>query len=226
MRWGPDALRDTGTGMTAVRNGDAPGSVWLRLAGLVAVIALIVVGVLIVFGLGSSRDAGETPSEDPSGSTGSTTGDVVKVAGVRDLDPPSQGGNGEEHPEEARLAIDGDEATAWETQDYNDGQPMAPYKQGVGLVLDLGSETSVSSLTVTLGGSGYAFDVYAAPEGSRSPSDITGLDRVAREQGAGGEVQVDLDDPVTTRYVVVWLTSLAADGGGFRGQVQEIVVRS
>lgn len=225
MRWGPDALRDTGTGVAPVRAGDAPGSVWLRLAGLVFVIALIVVGVLIVFGLGSSRDPGESPTEDPTGGVGASSGDVVKVAGVRDLDPPAQGGNGEEHPEEARLAIDGDKSTAWETQTYNDG-PKLLIKKGVGLVLDLGSERSVSSLSVTLGGSGYAFDVYAAPEGSRSPSDITGLDRVAREKGAGGEVQVDLDQSVTTRYVVVWLTSLARDGGGFRGQVQEIVVRS
>ena len=81
-------------------------------------------------------------------------------------------------------------------------------------------------LTVTLGGSGSAFDVYAAPEGSRSPTDITGLDRVARKSGAGGETQVDLENPVTTRYVVVWLTALPADGGSFRGSVQEIVVRS
>ena len=96
----------------------------------------------------------------------------------------------------------------------------------VGLVLDLGSEQSVRSLTVTLGGSGYAFDVYAAPEGARGPTDITGLKRIGRAQDAGGRTQVEVD-PVTTRYVVVWLTALAASpDGGFRGSVQEVVVRS
>jgi hypothetical protein len=200
--------------------------VWLRLAGLVAVLALIVVGVLVILGLGSSRDADETPSSDDPGSSQSSAPKPIRVVGVRDLDPPSQNGNGEEHPEEAGLAADGDPGTAWSTQTYQDGPPLAPYKQGVGLVLDLGSEQSVRSMTVTLGGTGYAFDVYAAPAGARGPTDITGLKRIGRAQDAGGRTQVEVD-PVTTRYVVLWLTALAASpDGGFRGSVQEVVVRS
>ena len=222
VRWGPDALRATDRSRSPVR-GDQPGSVWLRLAGLVAVLAFIVVGVLIIFGLGDSRD-GEPgqPGDEPSTTAG--TGQPVRIAGVRDLDPPAQGGNGEENPDEAPLAIDGDPATAWSTQSYFDG-PRLEIKRGVGLVVDLGAEEAVGSMVVTLGGSGYAFDVYAAPEGSRGPTDVTGLDRVAREQGAGARTEVSFD-PVTTRYLVLWLTSLPADGGSFRGSVQEIVVRS
>ena len=34
------------------------------------------------------------------------------------------------------------------------------------------------------------------------------------------------DEPVTTRFVLVWLTELPAVDGGYRGQVAEIVVRS
>ncbi len=225
VRWGPDALRQT-NGSVPPGRVDRPGSVWLRLAGLVAVLAAIVIGVLIVFGLGSSRDADDPATGDePSGGGGGDTGQVVRIESVSDLDPPAQGGNGEEHPEQARLAADGDKASAWDTQSYKDGPPLAPYKQGVGLVLDLGSETQVRSMSVSLGGAGYAFDVYAAPEGSRAPTDVKGLDRVARERGAGGETRVDLD-PVTTRYLVLWLTALPADGGSFRGSVQEVVVRS
>ncbi len=223
VRWGPDALRDTGAGATV--RGDQPGSVWLRLAGLVAVLALIVAGVLIVVGLGSSRDPGEVPPGGDDGSSGQVPSQPVEVAAVRDLDPPSQGGNGEEHPEQTGLVVDGDPATAWNTQSYKDGPRLAPYKQGVGLVLDLGSEQSVRSLVLTLGGSGYAFDVYAAAPGARAPTDVAGLDRVARERRAGGRTEVDLGE-VTTRYLVVWLTALPRDGGTFRGRVQEVVVRS
>jgi serine/threonine protein kinase len=225
LRWGPDALRGPGAPPPSPR-GDRPGSVWLRLAGLLAVLALIVIGVLVILDLGSSRDADDTPSSDDPGSSQGATAKPVRVTAVRDLDPPSQGGNGEEHPEEAALAADGDPGTAWTTQTYDDGPRLAPYKQGLGLVLDLGSEQSVRALTVTLGGSDYAFDVYAAPEGARGPTDITGLERIGREEGVGGRTQVTLD-AVTTRYVVLWLTALApAPGGDFRGSVQEVVVRS
>jgi putative peptidoglycan lipid II flippase len=224
VRWGPDALRHTGQAPPA--RGDAPGSVWLRLAGLVAVIAVIVAGVLIVFGLGGSRDAQNAqPSDRPRASSSSAANPPVRITAVRDLDPPSQGGNGEEHAGEARLAVDGDASTAWTTQSYFDGPRLAPFKQGVGLVLDLGSETKVRSLTATLGGSGYDFEVYAAPGASRAPADITGLDMVARKQGAGGETRVGLK-PVTTRYLVLWLTALPDVGGTFRGSVEEVVVRS
>ena len=34
------------------------------------------------------------------------------------------------------------------------------------------------------------------------------------------------DEPVTTRYLVVWLTALPDIGDGFRGKVAEIDVRS
>ena len=34
------------------------------------------------------------------------------------------------------------------------------------------------------------------------------------------------DQPVTTQFLLVWLTELPADDGGYRGQVAEVVVRS
>ena len=223
VRWGPDALRGPDRDPSPAR-GDKPGSVWLRLAFLVAVLAVVVVGVLVILGLGSAREGDRAQPGGDDATPARSGGQVVKVVGVRDLDPPSQGGNGEEHPEQTGNVTDGDPATAWETQSYDQG-PRLLIKRGVGLVLDLGSEQEVSSMRATLGGQGYAFDVFAAPEGSRSPTDITGLDRVAREQGAGGATDVRFD-PVRTRYLVLWLTSLPPDGSVFRGSVQEVVVRS
>lgn len=244
LAWGPDALRDSGdlgdlgrrggtpagpggpggAGAAASSRGDRPGSLWLRLAALVAVLTLIVLGVTVIFGLGSARDGDDEPTPDQTGQPRETS-EVLPVSAVSDLDPPSQGGNGEERPEEAANAADDDPATTWTTQTYFDGPRLAPFKQGVGLVLDLGEERSVGSVVATLEGQGYAFDVYVAEAGAAAPTDIAGLQRVARESGAGGEVPVSFD-PVTTRYVVLWLTALPAADGGYRGSVAEIVVRS
>jgi hypothetical protein len=41
---------------------------------------------------------------------------------------------------------------------------------------------------------------------------------------ASGPTVVDLDRAVTTRYVLVWLTSLPADGSEFKGSVNEVSV--
>ena len=47
----------------------------------------------------------------------------------------------------------------------------------------------------------------------------------AMSQAAGAKADVTLGKPVTTRYLVVWLTKLPAIDGNYVGQVSEIVVR-
>ena len=37
--------------------------------------------------------------------------------------------------------------------------------------------------------------------------------------------EVTLDEPATGRFVIVWLTSLPAVDGGFRGEIAEVAVR-
>ena len=43
---------------------------------------------------------------------------------------------------------------------------------------------------------------------------------------ASGEVDLAGEEPVRTRYLVVWLTALPPAGGGYQGAVAELVVRS
>ena len=49
---------------------------------------------------------------------------------------------------------------------------------------------------------------------------------MASRQGVGGDVVLGGDEPVTTRYVVLWLTALPSVSGGYQGSVSEVVVRS
>ena len=41
---------------------------------------------------------------------------------------------------------------------------------------------------------------------------------------AGPEVVLETDEPVEARYLLLWLTSLPADGADFRGGIREVVV--
>lgn len=221
--WGPDVMHDTSSGVVPVVTSSRPGSVWLRLAALVAIVALIVVGVILGFDLGSGRSS-DDPEPEPGG--GSPTGTTLAISAVRAFDPVAQGGNGEENDPEAARAHDGNPRTSWKTEVYYDGPVLAPYKEGVGLLVDLGEATQVSEVRAVLSGSGYALTVFAAPASATTPpTDLSGVRRVARQQNAGGRVTVGFD-AVPTRYVVLWLTALPVSDGGYRGRVGEIVVRS
>jgi hypothetical protein len=221
--WGPDATPDTEDEQDWGRRDSSTD--WLKLAVAIGVIVLLVLAIIFAFNLG--RGAGTDPEAEPTEDTtpSQAPSRPISVAAVSDLDPPPAG-NGEENAELAGLAVDGNPGTAWETMTYYGNPKFGLLKDGVGLVLDLGRAQEVSSVQVTVQGSPTDFEVYAAPEESGMPQGVDGLKRVASAQGAGGRTDLDLDQPVTTRYLVVWLTSLPPSSGGFKGQVAEIAVRS
>jgi len=80
-------------------------------------------------------------------------------------------------------------------------------------------------VNLTLVGSPTTVQILAADEESGAPTDADGLSGVASANG-GPKLSLKLDETVTTRYLVVWLTSVPAVSGGFQGQIAEIVVRS
>ena len=222
--WGPDPVVEqdddwetSGSGWTD----EAPGRSWLRLALVVGAVVLVVVAVVVAFNLGrGSGVLDEEPEASPSEASSAPAG-PLEIAAVSDFDPE---GDGEENPDEASLAADGDPQTAWPTVTYYD--PLELQKPGVGLLVDLGEAAEVSEVGVTFHSSPVDVEVLAAPEDADSaPSGTDGLESVAGETGAGNRATLALDEPVTARYLVVWLTKLPAADGGFRGRVAEIVVR-
>lgn len=221
--WGPDqASEPVETGGGSRRD---VGKDWLKLAAAIAFVVVLVLAVIFAFNLG--RGPGEAPTDEQANGDASPKAEPsepLEVVAVSDLDPPPQG-NGEENPDLAPLAADGDPSTAWQTVEYYRNPRFGNLKDGVGLVLDLGDPQEVSSLTVTLEGTPTSLDILAAPGESGAPESVEALDTVASVSDEGGEVQVDLDEAVTTRYLVVWLTSLPPSGGGYRGRIAEIVVR-
>ena len=131
---------------------------------------------------------------------------------------------GDENDDEAPNAVDGDEATSWPTQSYNDQLGPPPgLKTGVGLALDLGGEQTVTAVDLTLVGSPTRFALYLFDE---SPTSVADATPVARARARRTSANLTLEEPITASYAVVWLTSLPAEGSLFRGRVAEVVVQA
>ena len=226
--WGPDA--DDADDLDAPETGSwdtaKPGTSWLRLAAVLAAVLVLVVGVVLAFNLGrGSGDPGTASggtSTSPSGSSSGRASTPVAISGVTDFDP--QGDPPEENPDLAPLAADGKQSTAWRTSTYYD--ELAKLKDGVGLLVDLGKPTEVGKVRVNLLGDGTSLNVLAAPDAQAAPSSTDGLDTVASTADAGSRATLTLKKPVTTRWLVVWLTKLPSTPGGFQGRVAEISVSS
>lgn len=222
--WGPDAGRDPAPEVFEQWEDEQPGSSWLRLAGLVAAALVLVVAVVLAFNLGRGSNPGSDDVDEADGGSPTPAAQVLTLTSVDDFDPFGDGG--EENPESVGEAHDGDPGTAWTTSTYKDGPPLAPYKEGVGLLVDLGSEQPVTEVQLTLQGSPSTVALLAAPQGSGVPSGIEGLERVAVAEGVGTDANLAPESAVTTRYLVVWFTAVPQVSGGYRGAVAEIVVRS
>jgi hypothetical protein len=196
---------------------------WSAVA-LVLVVGLALAGGQVLTALrgGSGpNDSGSAPSSSPSPSA-QATGTKIAVKSVRGFDPE---GDGEENDDQAALVTDGDRSTVWISNYYNDPFGPAGLKTGVGLLLDLGSSQTIGSVTVVTVGGATDFEVRAATKRGAATSDYAPVGKHARARDVDGRAVVVPDEPLKARYVLVWLTSLPADGSVYRGRIGEITVR-
>ncbi|MFJ6517748.1 protein kinase family protein [Streptomyces filamentosus] len=144
----------------------------------------------------------------------------LTIASAQDLDPLPNG-SGSENPEAVKNAYDGDPGTYWHTMEYATAN-LGNQKDGVGLVLDLGTAQKVREVDLSFNGD-TSVEIRTAPVGAtEAPSGHEGFTKQASQ--TGGDLKVELTEPVTTRYVLVWLTKLPLSNGEFRGQLTEVKV--
>ena len=194
-------------------------------AALVLAVGFALAGSQLLLGLGNDgppADATDTsPSAKPSGTAG-PTGKLLSVKAVTTFDPPP--GNGDENPDSASRVVDGDRSTVWTTKEYFDPFGPSGLKTGVGLVLDLGSPQQIGSVTVRTVGA-TDFEVRTADKQGATLDDYTPVDQDGPVRNADGRAVVVPSQDVQARYVLVWLTSLPAENGHYRGQIAEVAVR-
>ena len=130
---------------------------------------------------------------------------AVKLIGAKDFDPPP--GDGAEHTNEVRQAIDGNRETAWATEDYSAGT-LAP-KPGVGLYVTAEKPVAARRLDLLSDTPGYVAEIYAAPTPA---TDLAGWGQpIARVRNGEARTVVDLPGDRRAQSYLVWITKLPAD---------------
>ncbi|OEU96087.1 protein kinase family protein [Streptomyces oceani] len=187
--------------------------------------------LIIALGLGSWQVAdtllkGDSPGNSPGNQTEDESdqepisSSPIKIVDAQDIDPQ---GDGSENPKTVRDAIDDDPKTSWYTRNYYGQSDFGNLKSGVGLVLDLDKPQPINKVQVRFQGQTSA-EVRAAPKNTTSAPSNPGAFRKLTES-TGDKLNYRTKKPVTTRFVLVWLTELPlAEDGNYRGRITEVNV--
>ncbi|MDQ1614116.1 MAG: hypothetical protein QOJ60_55 [Actinomycetota bacterium] len=214
---------DDGTGFVAAYEDQG------RRRSVATVLAFVAVALVLVVGLGlAGWQLLHAVSGGSSGNTSGTGGHAGNQPGKTPAKPytvsqvttidPGANGDGEENTDLAGRVVDGNPATVWTTKDYQD-QFGTGYKNGVGLVLDLGKSRPVREVRVTVAGP-TGVDLGVSDQGGASRSDY----RTVANGTGPSTITLRPPSAVSGRYVLVWLRSLPQVGGLYRGTVSEVQV--
>jgi eukaryotic-like serine/threonine-protein kinase len=164
-----------------------------------------------------------TPSSTPSTTPTATTAAgaqpaSITIQGITEFDP--YGDHKDPHFAEAKLAVDADPTTAWRTQTYRSAA-LGNLKPGVGLLIDLGSDQSVGTVSVTLLGTGTSVAVFAS-DAAAPPTRETAMTEVASQTDAGPDTVLPTTPGSSGRFWLIWLTRLPAVKSGFQGGIADV----
>ena len=183
---------------------------------LVLAAAAIATGLLEIGGPLGVRPPHDEATDQAAGAT------RISIADVRDFDP--EGSDHSEHPEQARLAVDGDTATAWTTDHYNSAD-FGRLKEGVGLWVGFNAARKATRVVIRSPLAGWSFQLRSgsSPDALAPP--------LASESGAttfeadpSGKTVVVLR-PTSASGILIWITRLAPDEGRFAAAISEISVQ-
>jgi putative peptidoglycan lipid II flippase len=165
---------------------------------------------------------GSSPPAITSGPTHTSapaTGGPVAIKSGAVFDPFGDGQP--ENDNKVPLSFDGNPTTAWDTLIYKRAA-FGNLKPGVGVVYDLGSPQTLSGATITTTMPGATMEIRVGdqPKGSLDNFRVVGSETVE------GTTDIHFAKPVTTRYVLVWVTNLGQTDKGFQADVAELALHS
>jgi len=180
--------------------------------------ALVVAGILLGSAVGDDLFGSDEP-EVPGvgGNDGGGGGGAALTLSAAAFDPE---GDGSEHDDEAPLAVDGDLATAWTSEEYNSREDFQGIKPGVGLVLTLEQAAAMGELVVDTDAAftGWSASVYVA---DAPAGDLAGWGEPVRsKEGVEGTTSFDLSGE-QGGAVLLWFTDLGT-GSPTQAVVNEV----
>jgi hypothetical protein len=110
----------------------------------------------------------------------------------------------------------------WRTQTYQSAQ-FGNLKDGVGLLVDLGSSREVTAVTLQVAGGPLAIELRAGDQRATSAS---GFQKVAAADSASGATTLTPQNAGKHRYWLIWVTRLASQDGGYRAVIQDVAVKA
>ncbi len=176
------------------------------------------------------------PSSSSSGATAGTSspptttapaapvGVVQKITDASVYDPL---GNGvKDNTDQVPLAFDGNQQTFWPTFVYKQQFPSA-LKPGVGLTLVFGNPITPTSVTVSSDTPDTTIEIRSAAGPDLPYDQTTALAQghiIGGSNAAPGSVKINLTNAPKSKYLVVFVVHMAADGDGFKSDINEIAV--
>lgn len=180
-----------------------------RVLALIA--AFIIAAIVVAYAVGGQN------GENGNGSTGTSTGQQLRVVTADDFDP--HGSPPEEHSEDVGLATDENRSTTWTTERYYSA--LSSLKPGVGLLFDLGSSQPVSEVRVSVATPGLDLELRSADTQASSEEGYRVIDtRVSAPRVFSFEAE-----GTSARYWVIWITDLPGGLGGV-GEIAEVSFHS
>jgi serine/threonine-protein kinase len=188
--------------------------------------AAVVVGVVVLAGVGVATgmvDLAALPPVTGDGATNGPTSEQAPVTPVRaaSFDPQ---GSGDEHDDELDNLVDGRVGTVWETEGYQ-SPAFGNLKEGVGVVLTLDRERRLTGAQVRTTTPGISYELFVPRSaGSEAPKQLSQWQQVGSVRGANRREQVTLDEPVSARFVLVWVGGelQPSSSGRYRARFAEI----
>ena len=200
---------------------------------LVAAVIVLVTAAVVLGGFALLRQSrgghrgGSTTGHHSSSPNGGAR--VLKPLNARGFDAlsPSSADPSNENSDMARFAIDGNPATAWETQWYQRNPRFGGLKSGTGLILDMGKPVRLSSVTVTFGATpGADVRIELGNSNRRAPGTLSQFTTVAQQNNVGGTYTFTTHSTSRGRYVLIWFTLLPPTGHGtYQAKIFNDVVR-
>jgi putative peptidoglycan lipid II flippase len=195
-------------------------------AAIIVVALLVLASVLShMFGDVSGLDKDQLGLNGPSASSTSAesaaAGSIVKPVSAKVFSPGQEADN----PSKASLAIDGNPATAWDTDTYHDPVPFPSFKSGVGLLLQLPTPTVVGAVNIDLASTGTKIQIRSSATSTPAKlDDTTALTQPVAMHPGHNTIPVKTSSP--TSYLLVWIPTLGTTNGQSRSGISEVTVQA